>query len=314
MGSGTFNFRDFLFCVWYTGLTMYKRRYRGKESEDDGILRGVAGLAVFGIAYLVFVYFTNKNQFWFEMSHYVFPALGIIVFAVCIYIFYLFKVKKKKRDHFNGLLQQIADTGFESSINSFVDQFGKEGKFKSWEYRGYKFEWERLDEFRESANQKGITISMNDYRELSELLKHFIDKKENKYLSERIETKEVHSISELSKSGVEFESLIVRLYNAMGYASKRVGGSGDQGADVIANKNGESLLIQAKCYQGPVDNKAVQEAATGLAHHGCTKAVVITTSYFTAGAVDLAKSNSVELIDGELLKRKLSEHLHETWQ
>lgn len=293
---------------------MYKRRYRGKESADEDLLRGFAGLAVFGVAYLGFVYFANKNQFWYEMSHYVFPVLGVIVIAVCAYVFYLLKIKEKKQSHFKELLQQISDTGFEGGINSFIDQFGKEGKFKSWEYRGCKFEWKRLDEFRENANKKGITISMKDYRELSELLKYFIDKKENKYLSESIEKRGVHSMSELSKSGVELENLVVRLYNVMGYASKRIGGAGDQGADVIANKNGESILIQAKHWNAPVDNKAVQEAVAGLAHHGCTKAVVITTSFFTPGAVALAKSNSVELIDGELLRRRLSEHLHETWK
>ncbi|HAS84832.1 MAG TPA: hypothetical protein DCS23_02015 [Candidatus Yonathbacteria bacterium] len=293
---------------------MYKRRYRRKENEEDGFLRGVAGLFVFGIAYLIFVYYVDTNRFWFEMNHYVFPALAVLVLAVGAYMFYIFKRRENTKRHLDSILEQIANTGFESSVNSFIDQFGKEGKIKPWEYRGYKFEWKRLDDFRDNANKKNITISTKDYGELSVILRHFIDKKENRYLNESIGTKAVHNMSELSKSGIEFENLVARLYSAMGYASKRVGGSGDQGADVIANKNGESILIQAKCYQDPVDNKAVQQAVAGRVHYGCTRAVVITTSYFTQGAIALAKSNSVELIDGGLLKRKLAEHLHEAWQ
>ena len=293
---------------------MYKKRYKRQESKEDIIFELISTLSFVAVAYLGLTYYINRKQFWFEMNHYIFPILGVVFLIICAYIFFLYKSRKKKQGHFEELLHQISTSGFESSINSFIDQFGKEGKFNSWEYRGKKFEWKRLDEFREKANGNGVVISSKDYRELSELLKHFIDKKENKYLSESIETKAVHSMGELSKSGVEFENLIVRLYDAMGYASKRVGGAGDQGADVIANKNGESVLIQAKCYQMPVDNKAVQEAVAGRVHHGCTKATVITTSSFTSGAIALAKSNSVELIDGELLRRKLSEHLHERWQ
>lgn len=293
---------------------MYRKRYKRKESKGDIIFELISTLSFAGFGYLGFTYYINPKQFWFEMSHYVFPVLGVIILVISAYIYYAYKSRKEEGHHFADIIEKIIETGFDSSIYSFINQFGKEGKINSWEYRGCKFDWKRLDEFREKANQKGINISTKDYKELSELLKHFIDKKENKYLSETIDTKAVHSMSELSKSGVEFENLVVRLYDAMGYASKRVGGAGDQGADVIANKNGESILIQAKCYQMPVDNKAVQEATAGRVHHGCTKATVITTSSFTPSAVALAKSNSVELIDGELLRRKLAEHLHESWQ
>lgn len=292
---------------------MYKRYNRKNKSEEDSIFEFVSMLVVLCVAYLGFVYYVNKKQFWYDMNHYVFPALGVITFVVCAYIFYLLQGKKKKELHFQSIIQQITETGLEKSMNSFIDQFGKEGKINSWEYRGYKFDWKRLGDFRESINKNKIIISNKDYTELSAVLKYFIDKKEKSYLNNGITTNAVHSLDELSKSGVEFENLIVRLYDNMGYVSKRVGGSGDQGADVIANKNGDSLLIQAKCYKEPVSNKAVQEAVAGRIHHGCTRAVVVTTASFTPGAVALAKSNSVELVNGELLKRRLAEYLQEVW-
>ena len=294
----------------------YSRKYRGQEE-------GVALSEIIGILWWLFVlialyfgviYKMNQEKFWREMNHYVLPALGVVVFIFAVYIFYLYQSKKKKEHRFENVLQQITQTSFESSINSFIDRFGKEGKVNSWEYRGYAFDWKRLDDFRENANQNKVDISTKDYRELTAVLRHFIDKKEKSFLNEGIETKVAHSLSDLSKRGDDFEHLVVRLYDAMGYASKRIGGHGDQGGDVLASKNGENILIQAKCYQGTVGNAAVQQAVGAKSYYGCTRSVVITTSSFTSEAVALAKSNSVELIDGKLLKQRLLEYLGEMWQ
>ena len=294
---------------------MAKRYYRRKKKEDDGddFAKAVTGFLVLGLMYFGFVYYSDKKQFWYEIYHYALPALGVIVLIFAIYLFYLYQKRRKGEHRIESLLEQITQTGFDSSVNSFIDRFGKEGKANPWEYRGYLFDWKRLDDFRENANQSNISISTKDYRELTAILRHFIDKKEKSFLNEGIETKVEHSLNELSKKGDDFEHLVVRLYDAMGYASKRVGGHGDQGGDVLASKNGDNVLIQAKCYTGSVGNSAVQQAVAARQYYGCTKSVVITTSFFTTEAVALAKSNSVELIDGKLLKQKLLEHLHEMW-
>ena len=57
--------------------------------------------------------------------------------------------------------------------------------------------------------------------------------------------------------------------------------SGDQGMDVIAEKNGIKIGIQAKCYSSKVSNKAVQEIVAAINHYDCHKGMVVTNSYFT---------------------------------
>lgn len=293
-----------------------RRYYRKRKRQDDeGDVAGVfGGLLVLGLLYFSSVFFINRKQFSYEMNNYVLPTLGVIVLIIIAYFFYLNRRRKEKEQRIEELVKQITQMGFENSVNSFIDRFGKEGKSDAWEYRGYTFDWKRLDDFREKANQNKVDISTKDYKELTVILKHFIDKKEKSFLNEGIETKFAHSLNELSKRGDDFEHLVVRLYDAMGYASKRVGGHGDQGGDVLASKNGDNILIQAKCYTGSVGNAAVQQAVAARQYYGCTKTVVITTSFFTTEALALAKSNSVELIDGKLLKQKLLEYLHEMWQ
>jgi Restriction endonuclease len=293
---------------------MSRRHYKRKDDdlESDGF-KIVWGLATLGVMYFGFVYSTDKTQFWYEITHYLIPALGVIVVIVGLYLTYLFKGKKNSNKKTEDLLLKVKESGFDTVVNNFIDRFGKEGKKESWKYRSYAFDWSRLSDFRDSVIQNGIEVSTKDYQDLLVILKYYIDIKEKDYLNNGIIAKTQHRFSELNKEGSDFEHLIVRLYNAIGYVSKRTGGSGDQGADVIASKDGVNVLIQAKCYTNQVNNEAVQQAFSALSYHGCQKAVVVTTSSFTPGAIALAKADNVELIDGERLKRMLLEHLEEVW-
>jgi hypothetical protein len=62
-----------------------------------------------------------------------------------------------------------------------------------------------------------------------------------------------------SMSGVEFETHIAQGLQQKGYTVCGTPATGDQGADLIAMKNGRTIVIQAKRYSGPVGNRAVQE-------------------------------------------------------
>ncbi|SKC79919.1 restriction endonuclease [Maledivibacter halophilus] len=107
--------------------------------------------------------------------------------------------------------------------------------------------------------------------------------------------------------GHEFERFISLLFSKMGYETEVTKGSGDQGIDVIAEKNGVKVGIQTKCYSGRVTNKSVQEVVAGLSYYNCEKGIVITNSYFTNSALDLAESNGVVLWDRDMLRRKIDE-------
>ena len=108
-------------------------------------------------------------------------------------------------------------------------------------------------------------------------------------------------------TGYEFERFCVTVLEKNGYEKAEVTkGSGDQGIDVIAYRDGVKYGIQCKCYSSSVGNKAVQEAFAGKAFYDCHVAAILTNSYFTRAAIELARSNNVVLWDGEKLREMMA--------
>ena len=98
-------------------------------------------------------------------------------------------------------------------------------------------------------------------------------------------------------NGFEFEQLIGELFRKAGFKVNVTKKSGDQGADLIVEKDGVSTAIQTKKYAGSVGNTAVQEIVAAMKYYDCDKSMVITTGKFTKGAFELASRNGVRLID-----------------
>ena len=96
--------------------------------------------------------------------------------------------------------------------------------------------------------------------------------------------------------GVAFEHWVADALGRFGWVASVTKGSGDQGVDVIASKNGISVGIQCKLYSQSVGNKAVQEAISGKVYHGLTKAAVLSNAKFTQSAQDLAASADIILM------------------
>ena len=110
-------------------------------------------------------------------------------------------------------------------------------------------------------------------------------------------------------NGKEFEEFVCELYLRMGYSAEITKQTGDQGIDVIAEKKGNRIGIQAKCYAGTVGNSAVQQVVAGKLFYNCNKAVVITNNYFTTSAIELAEANEVILINRDILKDKIRDYM-----
>lgn len=107
-----------------------------------------------------------------------------------------------------------------------------------------------------------------------------------------------------------FETIVLDVLHKLGYGTsrsdlQRVGGSGDGGIDgVIAlDRLGlEKVYVQAKRWQSSVGRPDVQGFYGALAGHRANKGVFITTSTFTAQAVEFARSvERIVLVDGEKL-------------
>ena len=95
---------------------------------------------------------------------------------------------------------------------------------------------------------------------------------------------------------VEFEIFCAEQLRQSGWDAQVTKGSGDQGVDVIATKNGVRVILQCKLYSKPVGNKAVQEAAAGRLHEGAHHAAVVSNSAYTPAAEQLARTTGVMLL------------------
>lgn len=103
-------------------------------------------------------------------------------------------------------------------------------------------------------------------------------------------------------NGYEFETFVANLYKMLGYNVIDVTSkSGDQGADVIIEKDYIKYAIQVKYYNNPVGNKAIQEVVAAKSFYKTDKAMVVTNSTFTPQAITLANANDVLLVDGNKL-------------
>jgi restriction system protein len=123
----------------------------------------------------------------------------------------------------------------------------------------------------------------------------------------------------MSPSG--FEGLIVDLLVAMGYGGGRAElaqqtrATNDGGIDGLIKEDPLGLdlvVMQAKRY-GPgnsVGRPDVQSFAGSLDGNNATKGIFVTTSTFTAGAIDFARSiqKRLVLIDGDELTRLMVRH------
>ena len=110
-----------------------------------------------------------------------------------------------------------------------------------------------------------------------------------------------------SKSGTEFEDYMAKVFRLMGYTATVLGGSGDQGVDLLLRKGGEFVAVQCKNHQRPVGNKPVQEVFAGKHHYKANAAWVVAPAGFTDGAFDIARSTGVLLFDSGSIKRFLQQ-------
>ena len=281
-------------------------RRRG-DNEEGSIWNFIWGVSVLYLLYVVYLYNSNRAAYWRQIWY--FAAFIIVVFAVIIAWQILARRWRKKR--LNNLLTAVQQNGLEEYIKNFIDRFGiQKGKKTDWTFRGYTFDWQRLEDFRKILNEKGMRLSVNKWDATLIILKHYIQEKEEHLTRESVSILP-QKFSTLS--GSDFENLLYRLLTAMGYAVQKTGKTGDQGGDLVANVNGQRIIVQAKCYSGTVGNAAVQEAVAAQKFYDCNKVMVVTNSSFTKEAIELAKVNNVELISGEKLSELLLQNLKESW-
>jgi HJR/Mrr/RecB family endonuclease len=111
-----------------------------------------------------------------------------------------------------------------------------------------------------------------------------------------------------------FETDVRNLMRALGFTVQHVSTAhgGDHGVDVLATKGHDldevNWIIQCKCFRpdrriGP----SVIREIIGALHNkpAGTRGMVVTTSAFTTGAIELAHQANIRLIDGEELSSRI---------
>jgi len=105
-------------------------------------------------------------------------------------------------------------------------------------------------------------------------------------------------IAEIDKmDGKTFEKYLEVMFERLGFKVERTRYIGDYGADLVTQRDGIKTVIQAKRHKDKVGVKAIQEAVAAKGYYGCEKAMVVTNSYYTNQAKELASKNQVELWD-----------------
>ncbi len=108
----------------------------------------------------------------------------------------------------------------------------------------------------------------------------------------------IHAID--SMDGESFELWCASLLRKLDFVNVQVTkASGDDGVDILAEKEGIRYAVQCKCYSSNLGKGPIQEVNAGktMPKYHCQIGAVMTNQYFTKGAKELAEANGVLLWD-----------------
>jgi restriction system protein len=105
-----------------------------------------------------------------------------------------------------------------------------------------------------------------------------------------------------------FEEFVAEMFEALGYEVERVGGTGDEGADLLARKAGLVGVVQCKYHsRGVVGSPELQKFLGTIHHTGSHKGFFVTTRTFSLAAEKFVAEHPIELIDGPRLVELVQE-------
>jgi restriction system protein len=120
----------------------------------------------------------------------------------------------------------------------------------------------------------------------------------------RVRNSNIHNVD--SMTGDQFEEFLVIFFKQLGYPAKKTKRTRDHGADVLLEVNGQRVVVQAKREKSKISNSAVQQVVASKAIYDAEVAWVVTNSYYTDAAKELAHANNVQLWDRDRLIKELS--------
>ena len=153
---------------------------------------------------------------------------------------------------------------------------------------------------REEAERDSMAIrsAIREGRENVERLRH---------QARRADLK-LKQLGTLSPEG--FEEFVAELFESLGYEVERVGGTGDEGADLRVRRRGLLAIVQCKYHsRGVVGSPELQKFLGTIHHTGSHKGFFVTTRTFSLAAERFVAEHPIELIDGPRLIELVQEAL-----
>ncbi len=102
-------------------------------------------------------------------------------------------------------------------------------------------------------------------------------------------------------TGKEFEQYISLCCRKIGYLTELTPDSQDYGADIILYKNNIKTIVQTKRWKNKVGVRAIQETIAAKQYYKAERGMVITNSFFTKNAINLAESDKIVTWDRDKL-------------
>jgi hypothetical protein len=165
-----------------------------------------------------------------------------------------------------------------------LDDYGVP-EFEKWQKELVKFVYRRI----------APSLSPDEYSALQQShaeVRHSIDAR---VLAELSENPPFQAFAE-DMTPTEFEHFCAEQLRRAGWIARVTTQSGDQGADVLAEKNNLVVVVQCKLYNKAVGNEAVQQASAARLHYKADHAIVISKGAYTSSAKQLAATNRVLLL------------------
>ncbi len=101
---------------------------------------------------------------------------------------------------------------------------------------------------------------------------------------------------------------MAEVFEAIGYRVDRVGGTGDEGADLRVSRGGLLGVVQCKYHtRGVVGSPEIQKFLGTIHHTKSHKGFFVTTRTYSLSAEKFAADHPIELIDGPRLVELVQE-------
>ena len=134
--------------------------------------------------------------------------------------------------------------------------------------------------------------------------------KSKKQVQMNVESIDLYEVDAMD--GWTFEYYFAELLKKNGYSQVVVTkGSGDFGVDVTATKDNKKWAFQCKNYNKVLGVSPIQEVYSGAVKYGAQVSVVVTNSYFSSHAKELAQKLGVLLWDRGQLARMINKTFEE---